>query len=70
VNAGLKPLFGRCKRNTPISFGRQPMIRRADIGAAGIYYRALVGPFASEEKAAKMFSGLKAAGGDCLILKN
>src|SRR5262249_34543566 len=27
--------------------GREPMIRRADLGAAGLYYRALVGPFAS-----------------------
>ena len=44
--------------------GHQPIIRRADLGAAGIYYRALVGPFASAEKAAKMCSGLKAAGGD------
>jgi hypothetical protein len=50
--------------------GRQPMIRRADLGAGGIYYRALVGPFASAEKAAKLCSGLKAAGGDCIILKN
>jgi hypothetical protein len=50
--------------------GRQPIIRRADLGAAGIYYRALVGPFASAEKAAKLCSGLKAAGGDCIILKN
>ena len=49
---------------------RQAMIRRADLGAAGIYYRALVGPFASAEKAAKLCSGLKAAGGDCVILKN
>jgi hypothetical protein len=24
--------------------GRQPIIRRADLAAAGIYYRALVGP--------------------------
>ena len=39
--------------------GRQPIIRRADLGAAGIYYRALVGPFASAEKAAKLCSGLK-----------
>jgi hypothetical protein len=50
--------------------GREALIRRADLGAAGIYYRALVGPFASAEKAAKMCSGLKAAGGDCVILKN
>jgi SPOR domain len=50
--------------------GRQSMIRRADLGAAGVYYRALVGPFASAEKAAKLCSGLKAAGGDCIIQKN
>jgi cell division septation protein DedD len=50
--------------------GRQPTIRRVDLGAAGIYYRALVGPFASAEKAAKLCSGLKAAGGDCIIQKN
>jgi len=50
--------------------GRQATIRRADLGAGGIYYRALVGPFASAEKAAKLCSGLKAAGGDCIILKN
>jgi hypothetical protein len=50
--------------------GRQAIIRRADLGAAGICYRALVGPFGSAEKAAKLCSGLKAAGGDCIIRKN
>ena len=50
--------------------GREPIIRRADLGVGGIYYRALVGPFASAEKAAKLCSGLKAAGGDCIIQKN
>jgi hypothetical protein len=50
--------------------GREPIIRRADLGAAGVYYRALVGPFASAEMAAKLCSGLKAAGGDCIIQKN
>jgi hypothetical protein len=50
--------------------GHEPIIRRADLGAAGIYYRALVGPFASAEKAAKLCNGLKAAGGDCIIQKN
>ena len=49
--------------------GREPIIRRADLGVAGIYYRALVGPFASAEKAAKLCSGLKAAGCDCIIQK-
>ena len=50
--------------------GRQAIIRRADLGAAGIHYRALVGPFGSAEKAAKLCSGLRAAGGDCIIRKN
>jgi hypothetical protein len=50
--------------------GRLPIIRRADLGAAGTYYRALVGPFASSERAARLCSGLKAAGADCLIQKN
>jgi SPOR domain len=49
---------------------REPMIRRADLGAKGVYYRALVGPFGSAEEAAAMCSSLKAAGGHCLIQKN
>ena len=49
--------------------GRQPIIRRADLGAEGTYYRALVGPFAAE-KAAGLCSGLKAAGGNCIVQRN
>jgi hypothetical protein len=49
---------------------RQPIIRRADLGAKGIYYRALVGPFASTEQAGSLCSSLKAAGGSCLIQRN
>jgi hypothetical protein len=50
--------------------GRQPIIRRADLGAKGTYFRALVGPFASAEKAAGLCSGLKAAGGNCIVQRN
>jgi hypothetical protein len=50
--------------------GGQPIIRRADLGAAGTYYRALVGPFASAEEATRLCSRLKAAGGNCIIQKN
>ena len=50
--------------------GRQAMIRRADLGTTGIHYRALVGPFGSAEEAAKLCSGLKAGGGDCIIRRN
>jgi hypothetical protein len=50
--------------------GRQPIIRKADLGAKGVYYRTLVGPFASAEEATGMCSNLKAAGGTCLVQKN
>jgi hypothetical protein len=50
--------------------GRQAIIRRAELGAAGTYYRALVGPLRSAEEAKRLCSGLKAAGADCIILKN
>jgi cell division septation protein DedD len=50
--------------------GRQPIIRRADLGSKGVYYRALVGPFASADEAAGLCSGLKAAGGTCIVQRN
>jgi cell division septation protein DedD len=50
--------------------GHRAVFRRADLGAKGIYYRALVGPFASAEQAERLCSSLKAAGGNCLIQRN
>jgi hypothetical protein len=50
--------------------GHAPIIRRADLGAKGIYYRALVGPYASVEQAAGACSSIKAAGGNCLVQRN
>ena len=49
---------------------RQPIIRRADLGAKGIYYRAMVGPFESGDEAVQFCNGLKQAGGQCLIHRN
>lgn len=50
--------------------GREAVIRRADLGEKGVYYRAYVGPFASTEEAAQLCSGLKAAGGNCIVQRN
>ena len=50
--------------------GREPIVRRTDLGAKGIYYRTMVGPFASMEKAAGMCRTLKAAGCNCLVQRN
>jgi hypothetical protein len=50
--------------------GREPIIRRADLGAKGIYFRAMVGPFTSADQASELCSNLKAAGGSCIVQKN
>jgi hypothetical protein len=50
--------------------GREPMVRRADLGAKGVYYRSMVGPFVSAEQANELCSNLKAAGGNCIVQKN
>jgi SPOR domain len=50
--------------------GCKPTVRRTDLGAKGIYYRAMVGPFASMEKAAGMCGRLKTAGCNCLVQRN
>jgi cell division septation protein DedD len=50
--------------------GREPIVRRADLGAKGVYYRLMIGPFASMEKAAGMCGTLKAAGCNCLVQRN
>jgi hypothetical protein len=46
------------------------VIRRADLGSKGVYYRAMVGPFASRDQAIQVCGNLKAAGGDCVVQAN
>ncbi len=47
-----------------------PIIKRADLGDKGVYYRAMVGPFASQEEAKKLCSNLTIAGGSCVVQRN
>jgi hypothetical protein len=47
-----------------------PTVRRADLGSKGVYYRALVGPFASTEEATRFCVNLQSAGGKCLVQRN
>lgn len=47
-----------------------PLIRRADLGQKGVYYRAMVGPFGSSEQAAQFCGSLKSAGGQCVVQRN
>jgi hypothetical protein len=50
--------------------GRSSFVRRADLGSRGIYYRTMVGPFATAEEAAQLCTSLKAAGGQCILHRN
>jgi hypothetical protein len=49
---------------------RQPIIRRADLGEKGIYFRAMVGGFASVDQATQFCGSLKSAGGQCVVQRN
>jgi SPOR domain len=50
--------------------GRQPIVRRVDLGSKGIYYRTNVGPFPSAQEASKFCASYKAAGGQCVVPTN
>lgn len=50
--------------------GKPLMIKRADLGSKGVYYRAMVGPFASSGEASALCANLKAAGGQCIVQRN
>ncbi len=50
--------------------GRQPVIRRADLGSKGVFYRTMVGPFASAHEASQFCASFKAAGGQCVVPNN
>jgi hypothetical protein len=49
---------------------RSPVIRRADLGEKGVYYRAMVGPFGSPDEASQFCGSLKSAGGQCVVQRN
>jgi hypothetical protein len=47
--------------------GRDPIIRRADLGNKGVFYRTMVGPFGSSQEAGQFCASYKAAGGQCVV---
>jgi cell division protein FtsN len=49
---------------------RAPVIKRADLGEKGTYYRAMVGPFGSSDEASQFCGSLKSAGGQCVVQRN
>ena len=62
--------FRALQAKYPTQLGsHQPVIRRADLGDKGTYYRAMVA-FSSGADALALCNSLKAAGGACIIQKN
>jgi hypothetical protein len=49
---------------------RSLLVKRADLGAKGVYYRAMVGPFGSSDEASRFCGSLKSAGGQCVVQRN
>ena len=49
---------------------RSPVIKRADLGDKGVYYRAMIGPFGSADEASQFCGNLKTAGGQCVVQRN
>lgn len=49
---------------------RSPLIKRADLGGRGVYYRAMIGPFGSADEATQLCGSLKTAGGQCVVQRN
>ena len=49
---------------------RTPVIKRADLGDKGVYYRAMIGPFGSADEASQFCGNLKTAGGQCVVQRN
>ena len=69
--AEAKAAFHGLQGKFPKQLGGQHMVvHRVDLGAKGIYFRALVGPFASAGEAGQLCSSLKSAGGQCIVQKN
>jgi hypothetical protein len=67
AQASFKALQGKF----PSVLGSQsPLIKRADLGDKGVYYRAMVGPFGSADEASQFCGNLKSAGGQCVVQRN
>jgi hypothetical protein len=48
---------------------REAIVKRADLGAKGVYYRAMVGPLDGSD-AEQLCTDLRHDGGQCVVLKN
>jgi SPOR domain len=63
--------FKTLQRRYPTTMAGQALIiKRADLGDKGVYYRGVVGPFDTAEEASRFCTRLRTAGGACVIQRN
>ena len=61
--ADAKASYRGLQNKFPAALGSlPPVIKRADLGDKGVYYRTMVGPFGSSDEAAQFCGNLKSAG--------
>ena len=67
--ADAQAAYRALQRKYPDALGSySPVIKRADLGGEkGVVYRAMVGPFASRDEAARFCVNYRSAGGQCLV---
>jgi SPOR domain len=66
-----KALYRALQDKFPAVLGsRSALIKRADLGDKGVYYRAVVGPFGTPDEALQFCSSLMSAGGQCVIQRD
>jgi cell division septation protein DedD len=59
------------KRKHPTLLAERALIiKRADLGDKGAYYRAVVGPFDTAEEATQFCNRLRKAGAPCIVQRN
>jgi len=62
--------FANLKQRFPSLLGSQePLVREADLGDKGIFYRVQIGPMADRSAAISFCENLKAAGGSCFVTR-
>jgi hypothetical protein len=68
--ADAQAAFRTLQTKYPVLSGREPLIRRKDLGERGIFFAAQVGPFGARSEADQLCETLKTAGGACFVQKN
>jgi len=70
TEADAQASYRALQQQFPSVLGNQPAaIRRADLGAKGVYYRAQIN-FGTQNEASDFCNNLKAAGGQCVVQRN